>query len=133
MMPDDASCPVAGRTRLLSDREEHILGKIHDLGPDHIFSDDFQDDPSRAAVASLIRLGFIKPHFNVTDEQVERQMRGEVINRDEYDLYFQVTADGRAYYDELIYRPSPIFDRKLMFVTALFCLAVMIGVAFWLI
>ena len=115
----------------LSPHEERVLKTIQELGPDHICNKLFQDPKSQAALAGLIRGRLIKPDFTAKDEKVDQFMSDGVISRDDFDLRFSLTELGREYADH-IYIPNRLFSGRLFLVAVIFMLAVMIGVALWL-
>lgn len=117
---------------ILNDFEEKILRQIHDLGPNQIYNNLFQDRKSQAAVSTLIRLNMVETHFDISDEQVERYRRGQSPGPDEYDLHLALTEDGLAYYEEM-YKPSKIFNSNSVRFKAIawVCLGAMLLLVLW--
>lgn len=117
---------------MLDQLEEKILIRIRDSGPDHVFTHEFQDQKSQSALAGLIRLKLIKPHFELREDQFDKYVRSqEIIDREDFDLHFIVTESGREVYEQ-IYQPSFMFSRKLLFRAAFLALGAMLLLALWL-
>jgi len=118
---------------MLTPHEETVLLRIRQAGPRHVFSHEFQDQKSQAAVRRLISLKLIKPDFELREDQLDKYVQGQqVVDKEDFDLFFQVTERGQEYCEE-IYRPSFLFSRRVLFPAAIAALAVMILLALWLI
>lgn len=116
----------------LSPHEEKVLISIQRLGPDHICNQLFKDDKSRAAIASLIGKRLIKPDFTAKDEAVDEFRRSGILNHDDFYLRFRLTDLGHEC-AENIYIPNPLYGGRMFVAAVLLMLAVMAGIALWLI
>lgn len=115
---------------MLTKTEEKILKTIEDLGPDYVYNQLFGDDKSQAALTSLIYKKLITPDFMAKDEMVDQYLKGQTINRDDFDLHFRLTEKGYEYAQE-IYIPNPLFSSRLVTITALVALVAMVGLSLW--